>query len=78
MRLRAPNTSERVIIGVFLKILQEARTNPANHDSRNMIYARVAERCGVTYDRVIDLCHNRIYVETSPGIHEHGWKREVI
>lgn len=78
MRLRAPNPAERVIIRAFFDELKRAREDEDNHDCRNMIYDHVARRTGVTYDRVVDLCHNRIYTEEAPGIHYHGWQMGTV
>lgn len=74
MVIRSKTPAEKVIVKAFLKLLKD----PPERASRNLIYAIVAERCGVTYERVVDLCHDRLYVETSPGIWEHGWQRGII
>lgn len=78
MRLRAPKPSERVIIAAFYDELAKARASEADNRSRNCIYSDVAARCGVTYERVVDLCHDRLYVEKKPGVFFHGWQTGEI
>lgn len=81
--LRAPKPAERVIIKAFLDEIKKAEAHNADPDreamhGRNMIYSFTATRCGVSYDRVVDLCHDRIYVQKQPGVWFHGWKTGEI
>lgn len=83
MGLRAPNPSERVIIAAFLDELKKAQEHNSNPDKeaahgRNLIYAFTAKRCGVPYERVVDLCHDRLYVQKSENVWFHGWKTGEI
>lgn len=78
MIVRSLWADERVVIACFLRTLQAAKDDPANIDCRNMIYDRVADRCGVTYDQVVDLCHNRLYLEARPGVYVNAWKGGLI
>lgn len=61
--LRTPTNAELVIIRSFIGHLNEARLNPNNRDCRNMIYSRVATDCGVTYERVVELCHRKLLID---------------
>lgn len=80
MILRALRPSERVIVAAFFSELDLARADKDDRRCRNAIYYDVARRCGVTYDRVLDLCHRRLYVADPerPGVHLHGWNTGVI
>jgi hypothetical protein len=83
MRLRAPTPAERLIIKAFLEELEEARQYNAEPEKpaargRNMIYALTAKRCGVEYNRVVELCHDKLYVEKSENVWFHGWKTGEI
>ena len=78
MRVRAPHPSERVIITAFFDELAKAKADEEDRRTRNSIYSDVARRCGVTYDRVVDLCHDRLYVEKGEGVWFHGWKTGEI
>lgn len=81
--LRAPKPAERVIILAFFDEIKQAKAHNDDPDrkvsyGRNMIYSFTATRCGVSYDRVVDLCHDRIYVQKTPGVWFHGWKMGEI
>lgn len=79
MTLRPPLPSEALIIKSVLRHLYNAMQEKGDtRDSRNMIYARAAESCGVSYERVVNVFHKQLYFETAPGVVVNAWKGGLI